>query len=89
MGCTFYTHHASLDTRQKLHKLDQGVSLLFHFRHGWPSRAEATGIPTEPARPKWEAHQDKNQVKGQQKQLHLSCHSREILEPHLAAGQGN
>lgn len=51
-------------------------------------RVEATGIPTEPARPKWEAHQDRNQVKGQQKQLHISCHSHEILEPHLHLGKG-
>lgn len=34
MWAAHFIHQASLDIRQKLHKLDQGLTLLFHFRHG-------------------------------------------------------
>lgn len=85
MWAVHFIHRASLGIRQKLHKLDQGVSLLFHFRHGHRGLKQL-GYPQSQQDQSGRHTKTRNQVKGEQKQLHLSCHSHEILEPHLAAG---
>lgn len=87
MGCPFYT--PSLSRHQtKASQTRPGPDSSSSLYQTWPSRAEVTGKPLEPARPKWEAHQDQNQVPRQTEATVYFLNSHKTLQPIQQPGKG-